>query len=101
MNYSITTPEDRVRTIGRLEGSSLLLLLLIAMPVKYLFGDPILVKVVGMAHGILFLAYAAVAAEASTRQNWPRMKLILCLILSCIPGGTFFFESKYLLEQKE
>ena len=49
-----------LRILGNIEGVSLLLLLLgVAMPLKYAFGLPLAVKIVGMAHGVLFLAYCA------------------------------------------
>ena len=49
------------KIIALLEGTSLLLLLLFAMPMKYIAGDPIYVKNIGMAHGILFILYVAFA----------------------------------------
>ncbi|MBP8064293.1 MAG: DUF3817 domain-containing protein, partial [Acinetobacter sp.] len=49
-----------LRFVGLLEGLSFLLLLFIAMPVKYMLGNPILVKYVGMGHGVLFVAFLAV-----------------------------------------
>ena len=48
-----------LRILGNVEGVSYLLLLGVAMPLKYAFGLPLAVKIVGMAHGVLFLAYCA------------------------------------------
>ncbi|HTO03360.1 MAG TPA: DUF3817 domain-containing protein, partial [Opitutus sp.] len=52
--HILKTPLSRLRFIGWWEGVSFLVLLGIAMPLKYLAGEPAAVRVVGMAHGILF-----------------------------------------------
>jgi integral membrane protein len=82
--------------VGRAEGISLLVLLLIAMPIKYILHEPILVKVVGMAHGLLFVGYCALAYLLSEEQSWDKKKLFLSFFFSVLPGGTFYFEKKYL-----
>ncbi|MEL0005162.1 MAG: DUF3817 domain-containing protein, partial [Opitutales bacterium] len=51
-----------LRLLGNIEGISYLLLLGIAMPMKYFFGFPMAVKIVGMAHGVLFIAYCLLLA---------------------------------------
>jgi integral membrane protein len=78
--------------LGRWEAFSLLFLMGIAMPLKYVYGLPGAVRVVGMAHGILFIVYCAAALALSREQQWPLPKLIRCWIASCLPFGTFFFE---------
>ncbi len=82
--------------LGRIEGISLLLLLFVAMPLKYMFQEPLLVRIVGMIHGILFLGYALFAFLRSQEDRWSHGKLIACLILSSLPFGTFYFERKVL-----
>lgn len=81
--------------LGRLEGISLLILMFIAMPIKYILGDPEWVKHTGRAHGGLFLAYVLFAAVISDSQNWEKKKLIQSWIYSCLPFGTFLFEKKH------
>lgn len=85
------TPK-RFISLGRWEGTSLLLLMGVAMPLKYMFDSPGAVRVVGMAHGILFLAYCAAAIILAGRERWGASKLARCLIASCLPFGTFVFE---------
>lgn len=80
---------------GRIEGLSLVILLFIAMPIKYLLGEPLYVKYVGMAHGILFLDYVFLAFLVATREQWGKAKLMSCLFLSCVPFGTFYFEKTH------
>jgi integral membrane protein len=88
------------RWIGRLEGISFLLLLLIAMPLKYFFGEPALVKIVGMAHGGLFLVYILAANYVAMELNWTKKVWFLSFVSSVLPLGTFIFEKRYLPEQR-
>ncbi len=81
--------------LGRTEGVSLLLLFFVAMPLKYLAGEPQAVRIVGMAHGILFLLYAYMIFHVATEKKWPLKHILWCLVLSCLPFGTFYFEKKY------
>ena len=83
---------QRFITLGRWEGTSLLLLMGVAMPLKYMFDYPAAVRVVGMAHGILFLAYCAAALLVARKEQWGISKIARCLIASCLPFGTFVFE---------
>ena len=82
--------------IALLEGISLLLLLFFAMPMKYIYELPIYVKVIGMAHGLLFIAYIALAVMLKIEEKWPIKKFVIVCIASIIPFGTFYIEKKYL-----
>ncbi|CAM3855264.1 MULTISPECIES: DUF3817 domain-containing protein [Flavobacterium] len=84
------------KKIALLEGISLLVLLFFAMPMKYIFNEPIYVKQVGMAHGILFLLYIAFAVVLKFEQKWDLKKFFTISIASVIPFGTFYIEKKYL-----
>ena len=55
-----------LRILGNIEGVSYLLLLFVAMPMKYYFGMPMAVKIVGMAHGVLFILYIVFATKKNT-----------------------------------
>lgn len=87
--------------VGWIEGISLLALFFYAMPLKYLYGDPSMVRVVGSAHGGLFLAYVFLAFMLYDRENWAQKKLVLALVLSSVPFGTFYFERKHLARSTE
>jgi len=87
--------------LGRLEGVSLLFLMFIAMPIKYLLQNPEWVKHAGRAHGGLFIAYCVAALMLSEKRNWSRNTLALAWGLSCLPFGTFIFEKKYLNTRPE
>jgi integral membrane protein len=82
--------------VARGEGISLLVLLFIAMPLKYIWDDPSWVKVVGMIHGVLFVAYVAWAIWIYLELKWSIKRLALVVLASIIPFGTFYVEKKYL-----
>ena len=79
-------------SLGRWEAVSLILLLGIAMPLKYIWGYPLAVRLVGTLHGVLFMAYVAAAAVYARRDGWSLPKLARCWVASCLPFGTLFFE---------
>ena len=84
------------RIVALLEGVSYILLLFIATPVKYLANDPQYVKLLGMPHGILFIAYVVMAVLISKDMQWNNRTLWIVLIASIIPFGTFYIDKKYL-----
>lgn len=84
------------RGISLLEGLSLLVLLFIAMPLKYIWGNPEYVRVVGMAHGLLFVAYILFAIMTKFELNWKVKTLLIVFAASVIPFGTFYIDKKYL-----
>lgn len=83
------------KTIATLEGISLISLLFFAMPMKYFFDNPIFVKNIGMAHGILFIIYIAFAILLKFEQKWDNKKFGIICLASIIPFGTFYIEKKY------
>ena len=84
------------RIISYLEGISYILLLFIAVPIKYYANDPSLVKLLGMPHGLLFVAYVMLSLVNSKKYNWSFIKTVVVLISSIIPFGTFYVDYKYL-----
>lgn len=82
-----------------LEGISLLVLLFFAMPMKYIANDPFYVKHIGMAHGLLFLAYIVFATVIKFENKWNIKKYMIICIASVIPFGTFYVEKKYLTKE--
>lgn len=84
------------RWISTLEAVSFLLLLLVAMPLKYIWGMPEMVEVVGMAHGILFITYVFGAYWMYEKLNWSFKMLLIAILCSVLPLGPFYVERKYL-----
>ena len=85
-----------LRVISYLEGISYILLLFIAVPIKYYANDPSLVKLLGMPHGLLFVAYVILSLVSSKEYRWNSKKTLVVLISSVIPFGTFYVDYKYL-----
>lgn len=82
------------RKIGIAEGISLLLLLGIAMPLKYVAGIPEAVKFTGWVHGILFIAYCWLAYMVREEKKWPFTMLVWAFLAAFLPFGTFIFDRK-------
>jgi integral membrane protein len=94
--HLLTTTIGRLRVIGFLEGVSFLVLLGVAMPLKYYWGEPQAVRVTGMAHGVLFLAYIAATVQAWLEHDWSWKRAALVMLASLVPFGTFYADAKWL-----
>ncbi len=84
------------KIISTLEALSFLILLGIAMPLKYIWEMPQMVQIVGMAHGVLFLLYIAGAVYMSQKLRWNWKTLAIVVLCSVVPFGPFYVERKYL-----
>ena len=84
------------RLVALLEGVSYILLLFIAVPIKYWGGDEQWVKLLGMPHGILFVSYIIFAFLIKENEKWGMKDLGIVLLASILPFGTFYIDSKYL-----
>ncbi|MDG1778655.1 MAG: DUF3817 domain-containing protein [Flavobacteriaceae bacterium] len=82
------------RVIAFLEGLSYILLLFIAVPIKYINSDPQYVKMLGMPHGLLFMGYIALAIVLRTDNQWIKNNFFAVILASVIPFGTFVVEYK-------
>ena len=81
-----------LRAVAWAEGVSFLLLLFVAMPLKYFWDQPLLVRILGPIHGLLFLYFLWELFATRVTHNWSWSKVALALVLSLVPGGPFFFE---------
>lgn len=95
MNNSV----QRFGLINTIEGYSYLILLFIAMPMKYLLGIPLAVKIAGMAHGILFIVFLILLVIAWQDKKWAFTENIIFFIASVIPFGTFFTSKRIKAHQ--
>ncbi len=89
----------KFRMTALAEGSSFLVLLFIAMPMKYLMEMPRVVTVVGAIHGILFLLYIGQLAKLRTTHQWDNRFLFFAFLASLLPFGPFVFD-KHLREKE-
>ncbi|HFC93406.1 MAG TPA: DUF3817 domain-containing protein [Leucothrix mucor] len=85
-----------LRWVALLEGSSLILLLFVAMPLKYYFGLPEAVKIIGPLHGILFLSFIVLLFSHATKNELSLLKTLAGFMASFVPFGTFVFKAKVL-----
>lgn len=84
------------RLIGLLEGVSYLLLLFVAVPLKYFADYNLGVKLLGMPHGVLFIAYIIYSFIIGEKYNWKFPHYFQAAIASILPFGTFVFDKKVL-----
>ena len=92
----LSTTLGRLRLSGLLEGWSFVLLLFVAMPLKYFAGQPGAVRVIGMAHGVLFLLYLALALQAHFQYRWPLRRTVGLMLASVVPFGPFIADRRLL-----
>ena len=92
-------PIRTFRMVALAEGTSFLILLCIAMPMKYMMGMPMAVRIAGSIHGLLFLLYVARLAKLRSTYQWDNRFSIQAFIASILPFGTFLFD-KYLREKE-
>ena len=80
----------KFRFINKVEGYSFIILLFIAMPLKYNFGSPIATKIAGMIHGMLFMAFVYQLLEAMKDVPFNKKEAFYYFILSLVPFGSFY-----------
>jgi len=80
----------KFRLVNKIEGISFIILLFIAMPLKYQFGYPIATKIAGMAHGLLVFAFIYQIIEAKREAGFTLKETALYSVLSLIPFGSFY-----------
>lgn len=85
---------NQLRWVGNVEGISFLVLLFIAMPLKYIFGFPMAVKVNGWIHGVLFVVYILAVLRTAYLIKWNFLRIGIALAASLIPFATFVLDKK-------
>lgn len=89
----LKTKLGQLRFLAVAEGISYLLFAL-TMPIKYMLNNPIPNKIVGMAHGILFIAYCLWVLIVGKEKKWNFKLIFLAGFASLLPFGTFVADSK-------
>ncbi len=97
----IKTQLGRLRLLAFIEGVSFLMLLFVTMPLKYAFQIPKPNKVFGIVHGLLFVLYVFAVIQIAIEQQWKMRKMLLALLASIIPFGTFWADKKLFKTQTE
>lgn len=99
LTFMQTNSIKLLRKVGLLEGISLLVLLFIAMPLKYIWQQPGAVKIVGWIHGALFILFMLLLLRVYDQKSWPFKKVIIGFLAAFLPFGTFVFDRQ--LKQEE
>jgi integral membrane protein len=82
----------RYRVMAYIVGVMLLVLVFIAMPVKYIGDDPSLVETVGPIHGFLYVVYLVFTVDLAFRLKWPFGRMLLIMLAGTIPFMSFVAE---------
>ena len=90
----LSTSVGRLRLITLIEGVSFLLLLFIAMPLKYAAGMPMAVKYTGWAHGVLFIGVCLALVDVLANTKWPFSRALMVFVAALIPFGPFVIDRK-------
>ena len=91
----------RLRIVALIEGTTLLLLLFVAVPLKYKMGMPAFVSVIGPVHGVAFLLYVLALIAALGVGLISSVKLVVGTVAAFIPFGSFVFERFMLKDSPE
>jgi integral membrane protein len=89
----------RLRLSSWLEASSLLVLVLVAVPLKHLLGQPLAVRIVGPLHGLAFLFYVWTVIETVSGARWSKREIARVVLVAFLPFGGF--TNRALLDRKE
>jgi len=87
-------PVSFLRSVALLEAISYLLLLFIAMPLKYVWGMPLAVRVCGSIHGGLFVVFCIALCRVLMQTNWPFSRAVLVFIASLLPFVPFYLDRR-------
>ncbi len=98
---NLQSPVGRVRFIGLIEGVSFLLLMGVAMPLKYLAGQPLAVKYLGWAHGLLFILLCLAIFQAWLGGALGFRRSVLAFIAALVPFGPFLIDSRLARDEAE
>lgn len=98
-NSLLSSALGRFRLISFAEGISFLILLGIAMPLKYIWNMPEAVKVAGMLHGALFVTYCILLLMAMIDLKWKFTTALMLFLASILPFGFLLAERMYLKKQ--
>ncbi|MDN5861718.1 MAG: DUF3817 domain-containing protein [Pseudonocardia sp.] len=82
------------RVMAWITGVVLLVLVLVAMPLKYFFDQPQLTAIVGVSHGFLYMVYIVVTLLLAERGRWRPLDALVVLLAGTIPFASFFAERR-------
>lgn len=92
-----------LRIVGILEGASLIILMGVCMPLKYIYKIPEPTEFVGMAHGVLFVLFEVMILYLMSSLPLSKWKILILMLSAIVPFGTWYADVKFLkpLQQKD
>ena len=94
MNENQSNPVTSLRILALIEGVSFLILLFVAMPLKYFAAMPAAVKIAGWTHGILFIVFCMVLLHTAVAASWPARRTGLIFLAALLPFGPFVVDRR-------
>lgn len=94
-------PLAAFRLVSLIEGTSYLVLMFIAMPLKYAADLPFAVRVVGMAHGVLFVLFVITLLRAGIDREWQFTRWVKLFVASLVPFGFIYIERQLKVELEQ
>jgi integral membrane protein len=94
VNRRVAGPLLRYRVMALVTGTLLLVLVFVAMPLKYWADQKGPVAVVGVTHGFLFMVYLVAALDLGVRLRWHPIKLVIVMACGTIPFASFVAERR-------
>jgi integral membrane protein len=90
---------NRFRIVAITEGISFLILLFIAMPLKYFLDIPQAVLYTGWIHGVLFITFCVLLLDVKLKYRWNFKKVLIAFVASLLPFGTFILDNRILKKE--
>ena len=99
----VTLPSDlrAFRVMSIITGIGLLVLVLVAVPLRYLGDQPQFSETYSPIHGAIYMAYAAVVVWVTSRRGWSPLKGVLVILAGAVPFASFVVERRVIATEQE
>lgn len=101
MSNYMRTALGRFRLVGLLEGLSYVILMGVGLPLKYGFGNPIVVKIAGPIHGALTIVFVIALVHALAKKELSPWRAWQAFVLSLVPLGAFVMERLFVADERD
>jgi len=91
---------ERYRILSIVVGVMLLLLVFVAIPFRYIGGNPTPSAFISPTHGFLYMVYLAAAFDLHRRTKWPLKQFLVMVSAGLLPFLAFFVERKIVREAR-
>ncbi|MFC6022429.1 DUF3817 domain-containing protein [Plantactinospora solaniradicis] len=82
----------RYRVVANIVGAVLIVLVVVGMPLKYIWHNPVIVETIGPAHGFLYMVFLLTAFDLGRRAHWPLSRMVLVMLAGTVPFVSFYAE---------